>query len=95
MCVEYFRDMQYRGFDNPAADDDPELAQARIFLDELEKHVVKLTRRLQTAPTPEARQTIGAELAAVRRYVDRLHHRFPGIAPAHPFRGSPPGASAL
>ncbi|APA95622.1 hypothetical protein NS506_01551 [Nocardia seriolae] len=94
-CVEYFRVMQYRGFDNPDAGEDPELAQARIFLDELERHVVKLTRRLQTAPTPEARQSINAELSAVRRYVERIHRRFPGIAVAHPFRGTPPGAPAL
>ncbi|AYF72985.1 hypothetical protein D7D52_02870 [Nocardia yunnanensis] len=93
--MEYFRVMQYRGFDNPEAGEDPESAQARIFLDELEKHVVKLTRRLQTAPTAEARQSISAELSAVRRYVDRIHRRFPGIAVANPFRGHQPGAPAL
>ncbi|GAB0101438.1 hypothetical protein JMUB6875_04020 [Nocardia sp. JMUB6875] len=81
--MEYFRDMQYRGFDNPETSEDPELAQARIFLNELERHVVKLTRRLQSAPTAEARQTINAELSTVRRYVDRIHRRFPGIAIAN------------
>ncbi|MFE5283713.1 hypothetical protein ACFRAQ_01910 [Nocardia sp. NPDC056611] len=81
--VEYFGDMQYRGFGNPDVGEDPELAQARIFLDELERHVVKLTRRLHTAPTAEARQTISAELSTVRKYVDRIHRRFPGIAVAH------------
>ncbi|MTE15523.1 hypothetical protein [Nocardia aurantiaca] len=86
--------MQYRGFDNPDAGEDPEAAQARIFLEELERHVVKLTRRLQTAPTPEARQAINAELSTVRRYLDRIHRRFPGIAVAQPFPGSP-GAPAL
>lgn len=79
-CVEYFRDMQYRGFDNPDVGEDPELAQARIFREELERHVVKLTRRLQTAPTPEDRQSINAELSTVRRYLDRIHRRFPGMA---------------
>ncbi|MEV6767520.1 hypothetical protein AB0N05_02700 [Nocardia sp. NPDC051030] len=87
--------MQYRGFENPEPSEDPELAQARIFLDELEAHAAKLTRRLQTALTPEARQSIAGELSTLRKYVDRIHRRFPGIAVAHPFRGNPPGAPAL
>ncbi|UFS93770.1 hypothetical protein [Nocardia huaxiensis] len=73
--VGYFRDM----FDDPGLSEDPELAQARVFLRELERHMAGLTRRLQTALTSEARQSIDTELTTVRRYVDRIHRRFPGI----------------
>ncbi|WP_067533568.1 hypothetical protein [Nocardia crassostreae] len=75
--MEYFGDMH----DNP---EDPELAQARIFLGELERHIATLTRRMQTAPTVDARRALNAELSAVRRYVERLHRCFPGITPARP-----------
>ncbi|MBL1075393.1 hypothetical protein JK358_13410 [Nocardia sp. 2] len=69
-------------FDDPDLAEDPELAQARVFLSELERHIAGLTRRLHTALTSEARQSIDSELSTLRRYVDRIQRRFPGITPA-------------
>lgn len=71
-------------FDSYDSAEDPELAQARVFLAELEKHAVTLVRRLQSAPAPDVRKSLDAELSVVRRCVDRIHRRFPGIA-MHPF----------
>ncbi len=87
--------MQYRGFDDPDANEDPESAQARVFLGELEKQIATLIRRMQTAPSPEARQSLNAELSQLRRYVERIHRRFPGIAIVGQFRPDPPGSPAL
>ncbi|MET9485975.1 hypothetical protein [Nocardia sp. NPDC006630] len=76
-------------FDSYDSADDPELAQARVFLSELEKHAVTLARRLQTAGTLDMRQSINADLAVVRRCVDRIQRRFPGIAVPR-IAGAPP-----
>ncbi|WP_024802681.1 hypothetical protein [Nocardia sp. BMG51109] len=64
-------------------DDDPELAQARVFLAELEHHARMLSVRRGSAP-PEARQPIDNELADVRRHIDRLYGRFADLRPASP-----------
>ncbi len=93
--MEYFGPMQYRGFDDPDEHEDPESAQARVFLGELEKQIAALLRRMQTAPSPEARQSLNAELTQLRRYVERIHRRFPDIAIVHHFRPGPPGSPAL
>ncbi|MRH86875.1 hypothetical protein GFY24_05225 [Nocardia sp. SYP-A9097] len=78
-------------FDSYDSAEDSESAQARVFLAELEKHAVTLARRLQGAATIDVRRSLDAELASVRRYVDRIHRRFPGIA-VHPFPGTPSGS---
>ncbi|WP_330184898.1 hypothetical protein OHB26_15705 [Nocardia sp. NBC_01503] len=78
-------------FDSYDSAEDPELAQARVFLAELEKHAATLVRRLQSGATLDVRRSLDAELAAVHRYADRIHRRFPGIA-VHPLPGTPSGS---
>lgn len=74
-------------FDSYDGAEDPESAQARVFLAELEKHAITLVRRLQSAPALDVRKSLEGELSVVRRCVDRIHRRFPGIA-IHPFPGT-------
>ncbi|MTE17275.1 hypothetical protein [Nocardia aurantiaca] len=62
--------------------EDPELAQARVLTRELQSHADMLTRELQYISRPEAQTRAQADLAAVRRQLDRLHDRFPGVADA-------------
>lgn len=71
-------------FDSYDSTEDPDAAQARLFLGELDKHATTLARRLQSAPTAETRQSIKAELSVVRRCMDRIHRRFPTISVPHP-----------
>ena len=61
--------------------DEPELAQARNFLDELRQHAHMLMRRRESTrslsgPPP---QDLDAELAAVRRHIEQLYTRFPAL----------------
>ncbi|MEV6070301.1 hypothetical protein AB0L82_27465 [Nocardia sp. NPDC052001] len=74
-------------FDSYDSAEDPELAQARVFLAELEKHAAALARRLQSSATLDVHRSLDAELSSVRRYVDRIHRRFPAIA-IHPLPGT-------
>ena len=61
--------------------DDPELAQARNFLDELRQHAHMLMRRRESMQSPPQLPTkdIDAELVAVRRQIEQLCTRFPAL----------------
>lgn len=62
--------------------DDPELVQARNFLDDLRRHARTLTRRLQSVPAAAAvphSRTVEAELAAVHDQINLLYRRFPAL----------------
>lgn len=58
---------------------DADLAQARVFLELLAVRAQALAREIGFAHRgdPARRNELHSELRAVRRYVDRLHHRFP------------------
>ncbi|MFF3574848.1 hypothetical protein ACFYXQ_44590 [Nocardia jiangxiensis] len=61
--------------------DDPELAQARNFLNELRQHAHMLMRRRESTQSPSEPPIPGpdAELAAVRRQIEQLYTRFPAL----------------
>ncbi|MFD3458886.1 hypothetical protein ACFWVM_04180 [Nocardia fluminea] len=56
-------------------DEDPDIAQARVFLDELDHHARKLSRAIGTAPTNITE--LRAELGTIRTTIAKLHARFP------------------
>ncbi|MBF6301388.1 hypothetical protein IU459_28175 [Nocardia amamiensis] len=60
-------------------EEDANLAQARVFLELLAVRAQTLTREIGFAHRgdPAVRQQLQTELSAVRRYIDRLHRRFP------------------
>ncbi|MBF6221465.1 hypothetical protein IU479_25520 [Nocardia abscessus] len=60
---------------------DADLAQARVFLELLTVRAQTLARELGFAyRDAAARHELHTELCAVRRYIERLHRRFPEIA---------------
>ncbi|MGK8486615.1 hypothetical protein [Nocardia asiatica] len=76
---------------------DADLAQARVFLELLTVRAQTLARELGFAHRgdPAARQELHVELCTVRRYIDRLHRRFPEIAsPQHHRPLTAPGYGA-
>ncbi|MFE4456610.1 hypothetical protein ACFROC_04555 [Nocardia tengchongensis] len=56
---------------------DPEEAQARVFLAELERHIGSLMRRRSQWPSGEPNQAIEAELAQIRQQIRNIQRRFP------------------
>ncbi|MGW4367080.1 hypothetical protein ACWEKT_15680 [Nocardia takedensis] len=63
--------------------DDADRAQARVFLHLLSMQARTLTREIaMTASAGAATRRLETELQDVRRYIDRLQHRFPdAVAP--------------
>ncbi|MFJ9371256.1 hypothetical protein ACIRRA_43585 [Nocardia sp. NPDC101769] len=59
--------------------EDPEAAQARVFLGDLEQFEERLVRRRGQWRDNAPDQAIEAELAQVRQQIQRLHQRFPGL----------------
>ncbi len=61
---------------------DADLAQARVFLELLTVRAQTLARELGFAYRGDAaaRHELHTELCAVRRYIDRIHRRFPETA---------------
>ncbi|MBF6341357.1 hypothetical protein IU450_36570 [Nocardia abscessus] len=60
---------------------DADLAQARVFLELLTVRAQTLARELGFGYRGDAaRHELHTELCAVRRYIDRLHRRFPETA---------------
>ncbi|WP_330230157.1 hypothetical protein OHA40_29810 [Nocardia sp. NBC_00508] len=78
------RATQYEPNDRSAnrMEQDADLAQARVFLELLTLRARTLAREIGFAHRGDAavRQELHAELSAVRRYIDRLHRRFPETA---------------
>ncbi|MFI5780669.1 hypothetical protein [Nocardia sp. NPDC051570] len=62
--------------------DDPDQAQARVFLRVLTARAHALAREMTFGHnhTPGARRRLEAELSTVCGYIDRLHRRFPDTA---------------
>lgn len=58
--------------------EDPEAAQARVFLEELDVHARRLARRRATAG-PGLHQSITAELAYIQQQIDNILRRFPQL----------------
>ncbi|MFI6364979.1 hypothetical protein ACIBG0_19730 [Nocardia sp. NPDC050630] len=63
--------------------EDPDLAQAQVFLELLANRGESLTRELGRAQrlTPAYRAELVVELRAIQRFIDRLHRRFPETCP--------------
>lgn len=59
--------------------EDPETAQARVFLAELEHYADRLVRRRRQWRIDQPDQGIEAELAQVRQQIENLYRRFPGL----------------
>ncbi|WP_039798235.1 hypothetical protein [Nocardia araoensis] len=61
---------------------DADLAQARVFLELLTRRAQTLARDMESAHRrdPAARHELYSELCVVRRYIERLHRRFPETA---------------
>jgi hypothetical protein len=61
---------------------DADLAQARVFLELLTRRAQTLARDIEFSyrGDPAARHELHSELCAVRRFIDRLHRRFPEAA---------------
>ncbi|WP_063052976.1 hypothetical protein [Nocardia arthritidis] len=62
---------------------DADLAQARVFLELLTRRAQTLARDIEFSyrGDPAARHELHSELCAVRRFIDRLHRRFPETVP--------------
>ncbi|MFJ9371332.1 hypothetical protein ACIRRA_43980 [Nocardia sp. NPDC101769] len=60
--------------------EDPETAQARIFLTELEKHAQIVARR-RAAAAAGSNDALNAELSHIRRQIDKIWRRFPQLRP--------------
>ncbi|MFE9578165.1 hypothetical protein ACFYO1_17385 [Nocardia sp. NPDC006044] len=66
--------------------DDSDIAQARVFLDLLATHARTLARAINTAERTYQAQRLRelhAELRTVRHCIERIHCRYPDIAPPH------------
>ncbi|MGW4533032.1 hypothetical protein ACWEOI_18980 [Nocardia sp. NPDC004340] len=63
---------------------DPEEAQARVFLAELEHHMGSLMRRRGQWRSGEPNQAIEAELEQIRRQIRTIHRWFPLLNPVQP-----------
>ncbi|QVI19900.1 hypothetical protein KHQ06_26865 [Nocardia tengchongensis] len=61
--------------------EDPEAAQARVFLAELDFYADRLVRRRSQWGDDQPSQAIEAELAQVRQQIHKLHERFPDLPP--------------
>ncbi|MFD6393065.1 hypothetical protein [Nocardia sp. NPDC060259] len=61
-------------------DDDPDVAQAREFVEMLTAHAARLETDMALAGSPQQRAAWQADLRQIRRFVDGLHRRFPGLA---------------
>ena len=63
--------------------EDPDLAQAQVFLELLTNRAGALTRELGLAHRlhPASRAELVVELRAIQRFIDRLHRRFPETCP--------------
>ncbi|MEV6099846.1 hypothetical protein [Nocardia sp. NPDC051981] len=59
--------------------EDPETAQARMFLTELEYHAERLIRRRSQWQDDKPNQAVEAELAQVNQQIRNLRQRFPGL----------------
>ncbi|WP_159843752.1 hypothetical protein [Nocardia sp. CY41] len=61
---------------------DADLAQARVFLELLTRQARTLARDIEFSyrGDPAARHQLHSELCVVRRYIERLHRRFPETA---------------
>ncbi|MGY4099780.1 hypothetical protein ACW2Q0_09505 [Nocardia sp. R16R-3T] len=59
--------------------EDPDLAQAQVFLELLANRAEALTRELGFAHRLDSppREELVNELRAVQRFIDRIHRRFP------------------
>ncbi|MFE2958014.1 hypothetical protein [Nocardia tengchongensis] len=66
------------------SESDPEDAQARVFLAELEHHMGSLMRRRGQWHSGEPNQAIEAELDQIRRQIRTIHRRFPLLNPVPP-----------
>ncbi|GEM31511.1 hypothetical protein NN3_25180 [Nocardia neocaledoniensis NBRC 108232] len=61
-------------------DDDPDVAQAREFLDMLTAHAARLETDMAMAGSPQQRAAWQSDLRQIRRFIDGLHRRFPDLA---------------
>ncbi|MFE3060797.1 hypothetical protein [Nocardia sp. NPDC059239] len=59
--------------------EDPESAQALMFLAELDYHAERLVRRRSQWRDDKPNQAIEVELAQVHQQIHNLHQRFPGL----------------
>ncbi|MFJ9367620.1 hypothetical protein ACIRRA_24810 [Nocardia sp. NPDC101769] len=59
--------------------EDPETAQARMFLAELEYYAERLVRRRGQWRDDNPNQAIEVELAQVHQQIENLRRRFPGL----------------
>ena len=59
--------------------EDPETAQARMFLAELENYAESLGRRRGQWRDDKPDQATEAELAQIHRQIRNLYQRFPGL----------------
>lgn len=79
--------------------EDPDIAQARVFLDELDQHARKLSRAIGAAP-PNITE-LRAELSTLRTTIAKLQARFPEIraeptyGPTAPPNHAHPTATAI
>ncbi|MGW4091313.1 hypothetical protein [Nocardia sp. NPDC004750] len=75
---------------------DADLAQAQVFVELLTRQARTLARDIASTyrHDPAARHELYRELCVVRRYIDRLHRRFPETVGPHVRRqlAAAPGA---
>lgn len=60
-------------------DDDPDVAQAREFLEMLTAQAAKLETDIKLVGSPQQRAAWHGEWRQVRRFIDALHRRFPEL----------------
>lgn len=61
-------------------DDDPDVAQAREFLEILTVQATRLETDMRQASSPQQRAAWHSEWRQLRRFIDALHRRFPDVA---------------
>ncbi len=63
------------------------MAQARVLLDALAAQIISLTRAVDVAERnrrPDEARALRVDLHNVRRYIERIHQRFPEtVEPRH------------
>lgn len=61
-------------------DEDPDVAQAREFLELLTTQAARLETDMTLAGSPQQRAAWHGEWRQIRRFIDALHRRFPDLA---------------
>ncbi|MGV9408915.1 hypothetical protein ACWDOP_03285 [Nocardia sp. NPDC003693] len=62
-------------------EEDPDQAQARIFLADLERHARVLLQRRAQLHTAAVDPALDTELRQIQRQIRNIRHRFPSLAP--------------